>query len=109
MTASLYHCGSVSILLGTVVIAQPRSLHKVVKITFGLNAPANSEDLCGTDLWIQCHEVPFSLPEKAGVADQVVHLVRAVAGQSQVLKRDLHPARLRVVRIEIDDRQDDIA
>ena len=59
---------------------------------------------------IQLHEVRSPMPEEATVADQVVHLVRftGAGAQAQVVHGELHPARLPVVRVQVDDDDDQV-
>ena len=62
-------------------------LHVVIEVVFGADAPAHAEDVGGTGLRIQFHVVARTVPEIAGVAQEIVRLVRLFVAEAEFLDR----------------------
>ncbi len=68
----------------------------IIEIMFGLDLPADPEDVRRVRLRVELNEVPRPVPEVAGIADQVVDLVRVAwpGAQFQLLDRAGSPSRI---------------
>src|SRR4030095_13000673 len=88
--------------------AMPRSSDEVVEIALGVHLAAHAEEVSWDARWIEHHEIACP-PNVTGVREEVVHLERALAVDTQIGEIEGHPARLGVVRVEVDDDQNDVA
>ena len=83
-------------------------LNVVVEIPLAAHSSPNTEDMSGDKLWVEFNVVPGFLPEITGVAQEVMHLVRLLRINIQVIKRELYPAGLSVMRIEVHNHQNNV-
>src|SRR5438105_6112424 len=85
-----------------------RSSEVVLKVLFGPNTPSDPENMTGDHGGVQLHIVSRALPQIAGTAQEVVYLVGFVSGKPKLLKGNLNPSRMHMMRIQVDDDQNDI-
>src|SRR6266568_415435 len=97
-----------SLSLNSVIRPCPRSSEIVFKVLLGPNTPTYPEDMTGDHGGVHLHIVSRALPEIAGATQQVVDLVRVVSGKPKLLEGHLNPSRMHVMRIQVDDDQNDI-
>src|SRR5262245_27097720 len=125
MTASLYQSGSagaatagVSVRSGTSSSTaaflstrssmRGRPSEEVVEVAFGPHPAAQAQDVRRQSLGVELHEVPPALPDVARVGQEVMHLERALLLEAERGRVELDPARMRVVRVEVDDDHDHV-
>src|SRR5437879_8787904 len=97
-----------SLSLNSGILSCLRSSQIVFKILLGPNTPSYPEDSTGDHGGVQLHNVSRALPQIAGAAQQVVHLIGFVSGKPKLLEGHLNPSRMHVMRIQVDDDQNDI-
>jgi hypothetical protein len=83
-------------------------LQKVVKIVFSADLFPDTEDMSRHHLGVQFNEIAPGMPKVACVAQQVVDLEGLIRVKSQFGERQIHPAGVGVMRIQIHHSQNDI-
>src|SRR5437868_15086378 len=94
-----------SLSLNSGILSCPRSSEIVFKILLGPNTPSYPEDMTGDHGGVQLHKVSRALPQIAGAAQQVVHLIRCLSGKPKLREGHLNPSRMHAMRIQVDDDQ----
>src|SRR3954462_2415581 len=114
MIASLYQSGSLSSVTKSAARASRRSgraftgSRKVLKVLLGPDATSEPQDVPRHDVRIQLDVVARPMPEIAALTQQIVHLVGLQRIDTQGFQGQVYPAGLSMVRVEIDDGQDDV-
>src|SRR5205823_10025723 len=117
MIASLYQSSIKHSALGSQLSGrsarEPRAdsrepLQEVLKIPLRANLSSNPENMGGDDFRVQLHVIPWAMPSVARAREELVDLVRAVRVEVQGVEVELDPAGLRIVRVDVDDGQDDV-
>src|SRR6185437_13707976 len=129
MTASLYQsgsslkgrlggrapaaCGSVGLMTASRMVALEveggaRCLQVIVEVALAADAAADAQNMSRGICRVQRHVIASALPQEARPGEQVVGLegrggIAAVARTRRQQAVGRHPARLGVVRVEIDD------
>src|SRR5918993_5350838 len=109
MTASLYQSGSSAAansrvdFFSTFIVS-----HEIIEILFAPDAAADAEDMGGSRVRVKLDVISLAVPEKSGAAHEIMGLIRLARLELQRLDRNLHPAGLRVMRIEVHDDDDHI-
>src|SRR2546430_15091640 len=114
MMASLYQRrsfpASVSPLGGDTVSVASWSMPRiwsgeVIEVALGSQPAAQAQHVRGTDLRIELDVVAWPAPEVPRVGEQIVRLEHFAGIDAQLDQIQVDPARLRVMRIEVDDHQ----
>src|SRR6266511_3019597 len=117
MMASLYQSSIKLSALGSQLSGrsaqEPRAdsrepLQEVLKIPFRPYLSPKPENVRRHHLRIQLHVIPWPVPCVARARQQLVDLERAVGVEVQGIEVELDPAGLRIVRVDVDDGQDDV-
>src|ERR1700733_9693488 len=104
MTASLYQSGS----RGCAAVGTLTS-GKVVEILFAAHMVTDAQDMGGGALRIEGDEVARPSPHVARAGEHIVRLEPLPGRQAHRGQIDLEEARLRVIRVEIDDGEHGLA
>src|SRR2546430_311768 len=117
MIASLYQSSMKLSALGSQLSGrsarEPRAdrrepLQEVLKIPLRPYLSPNPENVSRHNLRIQLHVIPWAMPSVARAREELVDLERAVRVEAQGIEVELDPAGLRIVRVDVDDGQDDV-
>src|SRR5438876_354941 len=81
---------------------------EIVEIALAAQARAQVHHMRRAALRVQADIVARAVPEEVRFAQQVMHLVGLAGLQSEGFEIDFHPAALRMVRVEVDDADDDV-
>src|SRR6185437_1637647 len=84
------------------------NLKEILEIALHLQAPVNFQNVSGHLGRIQLHIISRPMPEEARAGQQVLRLVGAVDRNLQLIQRQGYVSRLRVMRIEVHHRQNQI-
>src|SRR5690242_7241699 len=96
MTASLYQSGSAI------------ALRVVLEVLFARHPVAQPQDVRGDRVRIELDVVPLPLPHEARLRQEVVDGERFVLIDTELAERQMEYPRLGVVRIEVDDADDQV-
>src|SRR5262245_14603240 len=105
MIASLNQSGS-SWWKTSFIAALP--LEEILEVALGADARLDLEDARRQSGRVQLDEVARAVPEVALIREQVVDLERLPVLQPELGQRQVDPAGLGVVRVEVDDHQHDV-
>src|ERR1700704_2776506 len=81
----------------------PSALLEVIEILLRAPPPPHAEEVRRRLLRLELNEVARAAPQEARAGQQIVHLERPARFEAERRQVKLHPARLRVMRIEVDD------
>src|ERR687892_388714 len=112
MTASLYQCGwsstTDSLILPLRRLTMRRVSQKIIEVLLPTQAMAHAKNLRRHTLGIQLNVVDRAVPEIARIRQKLMHLKRLLRIETQFFGCQFHPTGLGMMRIEIDDHDDDV-
>src|SRR5216684_6488644 len=81
---------------------------KIIEVALSPHQPPNAEDVRRHRLRIKLNVIVYPVPKITSIGKQIVHLIALLRIELERLYGQIDPARLSVMRIEVDHHYDDV-